>query len=155
MLGDVQASALLEASLPNSLGPEVTQYLPVSMAFPGKYADIREWLSDRLDEAHVLVIRTKRDGAFAGMLLLHDAAETDERHYYVGYFFDPQCWGKGYATEALNALITAIDRTTSVRLFAGVDIENQSSARVLEKVGFSRDTTHSTASRSFYELLIA
>ncbi|KAL2869395.1 GNAT family N-acetyltransferase [Aspergillus lucknowensis] len=60
----------------------------------------------------------------------------------VGCMFHPEVWGKGYATEALRAVVTAwwnLPRAWCVeeeKLFAAVKPANMGSLRVLEKVGF-------------------
>ncbi|KAJ3165353.1 hypothetical protein HDU88_004147 [Geranomyces variabilis] len=70
----------------------------------------------------------------------------------VGFILRRSCWGKGYATEALNAIITAIwsgalgdircdhDDGQGVRtiafMIADVDPRNDASLKVLTKLGF-------------------
>ncbi|KAL2859924.1 GNAT family N-acetyltransferase [Aspergillus lucknowensis] len=60
----------------------------------------------------------------------------------VGYSFHPDVWGKGYATEAVRAVVGAwwdLPRAWSFeeeKLYAGVNCANVGSVRVLEKVGF-------------------
>ena len=54
----------------------------------------------------------------------------------VGYFYKESSWGKGFATEALQALIQFLCTSTNcVRVEATCDPENKGSARVLEKAG--------------------
>lgn len=54
------------------------------------------------------------------------------------YFFDPACWGRGYATELVRA---ALDHAFGPLALAEVDAyamaENQASIRVLQKCGFA------------------
>jgi RimJ/RimL family protein N-acetyltransferase len=55
----------------------------------------------------------------------------------VGYFFHPDVWGRGYATEMVAACIDLADRVLrlpEVKAFARP--ANTGSRRVLEKVGF-------------------
>ena len=55
----------------------------------------------------------------------------------VAYFFHPDCWGRGYATELVAASLDLADRVLElpeVRAFARP--ENAASRRVLEKAGF-------------------
>ncbi|KAL2816482.1 GNAT domain-containing protein [Aspergillus granulosus] len=60
----------------------------------------------------------------------------------VGYMFHPEAWGKGYATEAVTALVEAwwnLPRAWDFeeeRVFAAVNCANVGSLRVLQKVGF-------------------
>ncbi len=49
-------------------------------------------------------------------------------------------WGKGYATEALNAVVKfCFENTELQRLWTDVDVRNVGSCRVLEKGGFTRE----------------
>ena len=57
----------------------------------------------------------------------------------TGYVLATDAWGKGYATEALTAVIDVARRTGVTRLFALCHPEHRSSRRVLEKRGFVRD----------------
>lgn len=51
--------------------------------------------------------------------------------------FAPDVWGRGYATEALEAIITYAFVTLGLlRLVAVADMPNEASHRMLERVGF-------------------
>jgi len=50
-------------------------------------------------------------------------------------------WRRGYATEALRAVVTLAGPLGVRRLYALCHPEHQASARVLEKCGFSREAT--------------
>ncbi|KAL2785511.1 GNAT domain-containing protein [Aspergillus keveii] len=60
----------------------------------------------------------------------------------VGYMLHPDAWGKGYATEAVKAILKAwweLPRAWEFedeRVFAATKCANVGSLRVLEKVGF-------------------
>ncbi|MCO6501877.1 MAG: N-acetyltransferase [Acidimicrobiales bacterium] len=55
----------------------------------------------------------------------------------VGYSFDPEHWGQGYATEALSALVAYLfDDLDVTRVFGMLDPANVASARLLERTGF-------------------
>jgi RimJ/RimL family protein N-acetyltransferase len=59
----------------------------------------------------------------------------------TGYVFAKDAWGRGYATEALCAMID-LARTLGVRrLYALCHPEHRASWRVLEKGGFAREGT--------------
>jgi GNAT superfamily N-acetyltransferase len=79
----------------------------------------------------------------------------------IGYMLRPVAWGRGYATEALTALVDAIfEKTDRTHITAETDAENRSSWRVLEKVGFARidqrELEHPTlGKRPFYFYQIA
>jgi RimJ/RimL family protein N-acetyltransferase len=80
-----------------------------------------------------LFLITLRDGTIVGScgLMLQD--ETPELGYWLGVPY----WGKGYATEALHALIDyAFTDLAHAALQAGARVTNPASRRVLEKCGF-------------------
>jgi RimJ/RimL family protein N-acetyltransferase len=58
----------------------------------------------------------------------------------LGYIFDPAYAGRGYATEAVTAMVThAFDRLGVRRITAGCFADNLASVRILEKVGMRRE----------------
>ena len=58
----------------------------------------------------------------------------------IGYCLDEPAWGKGYATEAVRAMLHwACDALDVNRVNAELDTRNAASARVLEKLGFERE----------------
>ena len=54
----------------------------------------------------------------------------------VGFLFDPVVWGRGYATEAMQAFIGRRRKEGSPELTADVDPRNLRSIRLLERCGF-------------------
>ena len=63
------------------------------------------------------------------------------REAVTGYVLAKDAWGKGYATEALTAVIDTAARIGVSRLSATCHPEHRPSQRVLEKCGFVRDTS--------------
>jgi RimJ/RimL family protein N-acetyltransferase len=60
----------------------------------------------------------------------------------LGYCYTRPAWGQGYATEAARALLGwAFDTLDLNRVQAETDTRNAHSARVLEKLGFTREGT--------------
>ncbi len=58
----------------------------------------------------------------------------------VGYLLERASWGKGYATEALRALLgVGFENMGAHRIVANCAVENAASARVLDKVGMRRE----------------
>lgn len=59
-------------------------------------------------------------------------------HGMVGYQLDPTAWGKGYATEALNAYLLVLFKNFPdlEEVYADAIESNIGSRRVLEKCGF-------------------
>jgi RimJ/RimL family protein N-acetyltransferase len=58
----------------------------------------------------------------------------------IGYIFDPAYGGRGYATEAVTAMVAhAFDQMGIRRITAGCFADNHASVRILEKVGMRRE----------------
>ncbi len=57
----------------------------------------------------------------------------------TGYAFAKDAWGKGYATEALQAVVDIAGAVGVVRLYALCHVDHSASWRVLEKCGFTRE----------------
>jgi ribosomal-protein-alanine N-acetyltransferase len=68
-----------------------------------------------------------------GFQALHEAM--------TGYVLAKDVWGKGYATEALVAVVDVATQIGVARLYALCHPEHRPSRRVLEKCGFVRDGT--------------
>lgn len=80
-------------------------------------------------------VRRKVDNAYIGRL---DAEINDTLEAInVGFYFFPQYWGKGYATEAITSATQHLLGHGVRRLVASVTSGNRASARVLEKAGYA------------------
>ena len=76
---------------------------------------------------------TLRDGTIIGACGIRPVEQTPELGYWLGVPY----WGKGYATEALHAVIDyAFTDLGHTALQAGARVTNPASRRVLEKCGF-------------------
>lgn len=76
-----------------------------------------------------------RDGDFLGTIGLHILNQPAE----LGYWLGEPYWGQGYASEAVSALVSALDAAGIERTAARAKAENTASRRVLEKAGFVLD----------------
>lgn len=88
------------------------------------------------NERFPYVIIIKATGEVAGMIgirIIHFKAD-------IGYVLSAQFWGKGFATEALRSLVEwALSQDSIYRVWALCDVDNLTSARVLEKAGMQRE----------------
>jgi RimJ/RimL family protein N-acetyltransferase len=76
---------------------------------------------------------TKHSGAVIGACGIMTQDDAPELGYWLGI----EHWGKGYATEALHALVDyAFTDLEHAGLHAGARVTNPASRRVLEKCGF-------------------
>ena len=73
---------------------------------------------------------------------------NEEGKIQFGYVLSPLHWGRGYATEATQVLLSQLKNHTGIfRVSTFVDAENTASIKVLKKCGFSR--------RSFLEEMVS
>jgi RimJ/RimL family protein N-acetyltransferase len=101
---------------------------------PYKLADAEQFIAGASKEGEAAYLITLHDktiiGACGLMFREDDAPE-------IGYWLGVPYWNKGYATEALHALIDyAFTDFTHDAVQAGARVTNPASRRVLEKCGF-------------------
>ncbi|PAU76512.1 GNAT family N-acetyltransferase [Halomonas salipaludis] len=90
-------------------------------------------------ESLVLGIYLKPDGTLAGKCMLFNY-DKESRRAEIGFGLSSSCWGKGYISEAGEVLIDyGFDALGLRRIEAEIDPENQSSAKALEKLGFTKE----------------
>jgi len=100
---------------------------------PYRISDAQSFISGaaKAGEAVFLITRNRRAIGACGIMYRED--DTPE----LGYWLGVDHWGKGYATEALHALIDyAFADLNHEALQAGARVTNPASRRVLEKCGF-------------------
>ena len=92
-----------------------------------------DWLAD--DAWSMLTIADSDDTTIHGDLALH--ATWDGRSIEIGYTLAPSAWGRGYALEAVDALVDHLWTDQRVtRLSAMLHPDNVASEQVLERTGF-------------------
>lgn len=88
-----------------------------------------------------LAMERSSDATFLGWCSL-SRWNPDFRSASMGYCLNEDAWGHGYATEAARAVLRwAFDTLDLNRVQAETDTRNLASARVLEKLGFTREGT--------------
>jgi aminoglycoside 6'-N-acetyltransferase len=80
-------------------------------------------------------VAVERDGAFIGDVAFWP--DHDGRTVEIGYSLDPAHQGNGYASEAVAALVRALRDHGVHVVVAGCDVDNDRSARLLERLGFA------------------
>lgn len=87
------------------------------------------------DAWYLVAVDERETGTFVGDLALHtiDGGRTIE----VGYSLDPDRWGRGFATEAVTAVVDWVfDELGVTRVVGMLHPDNRRSAMVLERCGF-------------------
>ncbi len=120
--------------------PEMTKYYGMEPFQSRLEAD--KFVKDFLDDYTMLYrwgIVEKKSNQLIGTCGFHAISEKHLRAE-IGYEINLPYWGKGYATEAIQALVFfGFDSMKFQRIGANVYPENASSRRVLEKVGFTHE----------------
>jgi RimJ/RimL family protein N-acetyltransferase len=102
---------------------------------PYKITDAKDWIggaNKNADEEQYVI--TLADGTLIGGCSL---ATRDDPPAEVGYWLGRPFWGKGFATEAVRALIDhAFGDLDHEALQSSARVTNPASRRVLEKCGF-------------------
>lgn len=79
---------------------------------------------------------------WSGLKLNREEVNHHQNFYEVGYRFLPEFWGKGYATESVEAsLELAFNLLKLDEVYAYAHSENDASIRVLKKTGFLQNGT--------------
>lgn len=122
---------------------EVTKYLPFG---PNNEKDTELFLkkvmgyrlqNPRCDYEFAVVL--KESNTLLGGCGIH-ITNIGNREASIGYCFDNQFWGNGYASESAGAVIDfGFQRLNLHRIFATCHPDNIGSARVMEKVGMTKE----------------
>jgi RimJ/RimL family protein N-acetyltransferase len=119
----------------------------LSIAHPYTIADANSFL-ERITESmangdtYCWAIALKSPGGEAGEHIGTMGLHCNHGHHHaeVGYNIGIDHWGKGYATEALRAVVEfGFTRVGLARIHAGYYTRNPASGRVLEKCGFVQE----------------
>lgn len=102
---------------------------------PFRELDGATWLAVR-QEPHLprcLIIERGAEPQLVGTIVLVQRARGDIE---LAYWLRRSVWGRGYATEAVAAMLAYADSIGIGRIEAAHFIDNPASQRVLEKMGF-------------------
>jgi RimJ/RimL family protein N-acetyltransferase len=100
---------------------------------PYKLSDAEDFISSANRSNETVFLITARNVVIGAC----GFAQVDRHPPEIGYWLGTKYWGKGYATEAVRALIDhAFTDLDSEALQAAARVTNPASRRVLEKCGF-------------------
>jgi RimJ/RimL family protein N-acetyltransferase len=120
--------------LTRAIGHEPVVRMLARVPWPYREEHARAWIGTAKDPRlpNALVTLPEENGRIVGGCGLHGEGGSVE----VGYWIEPGCWGRGYATEALRGVL-ALARLIGHRRIAGRHAaDNPASGRVLRKAGF-------------------
>jgi ribosomal-protein-alanine N-acetyltransferase len=115
----------------------------LTIPFPYTKQDAENWVKKTQAEwktghAFVFIITLKKTGAVIGAMGLHLQSFHDRAE--AGYSIAEPHWNKGYATEALKAVLEfGFNELHLHKIFATHMTHNKSSGRVMQKAGMVRE----------------
>jgi ribosomal-protein-alanine N-acetyltransferase len=111
-------------------------HVHATLRFCRRHVAAHEWQRRRLGYAPWTVV-TRTDGRIIGWGGMYDDPFDPGWGPEVGYFFHPDAWGRGFATELVTASVAVADQVLRLPvLTAFAHPDNAASRRVLEKAGF-------------------
>jgi len=112
---------------------EVVRYEPYK---PMSKEEVKSNLTWRISTEEMIAVELKSTGKMMGNVYL---GKRDFNSLELGYVFNKDYWGKGYAKESYAALIQDSFKNGVHRIFAECDPKNPASWRLLESLGFVRE----------------
>lgn len=98
--------------------------------------ETRENLKWRIETDEMIAVELKENHKMIGNIYL---GKRDFNSREIGFVFNRNFWGKGYAKESCRAIIEHAFQDGVHRIFAECDPENPNSWRLLESLGFERE----------------
>ena len=117
--------------------PGVYRYLPTFL-FEQKYEDVHEVIRRLYDECfkESIILGVFMEEEFCGLAEIYGYRENTHKAS-IGCRFLERWWGKGVASETVDALVRYLTQETGIEIItASTMVENKSITRVVEKNGF-------------------
>lgn len=103
---------------------------------------INQYEKNETGRLAVIEIESNQFIGWSGIKLLTEEVNGFKNVYELGYRFLPEFWGKGYATEsAIASLDLGFNQLNTDKIYAYADVGNESSNRILTKLGFENKGT--------------
>ncbi|WP_307844636.1 GNAT family N-acetyltransferase [Actinotalea solisilvae] len=118
--------------------PAAVEFEPYDVVTHAQADDLAR---ERASDPRFRAVET-RGGTLVGTLYLAPSGPDWWRTWELGYVFHPDHWGRGYATEACRALLTAVFADGAHRVVARCDPANVRSWALLERLGLRREAHH-------------
>lgn len=117
-------------------------YLYVPRSAPIDPADVAqrfarvmpETAPNRLDQWLNWTVWLRDGGAGLGAI---EATIKPDRRVEIGYLFDPRVWRRGFAREAVGAMIAHLSQNGAASFEAVIDIRNEASKALAASLGFA------------------
>lgn len=112
---------------------EVVRFEPYK---PLTIDEVKENLEWRIGTDEMVAVELKDSHKMIGNVYL---GKRDFEALEIGYVFNRNYWGHGYAAESCKALINQAFASGVHRIYAECDPQNENSWRLLESLGFRRE----------------
>lgn len=112
---------------------EVVKYEPYK---PLTFDEAKENLEWRIGTDEMIAVELKNSHKMIGNVYM---GKRDFEALEIGYVFNRNYWGNGYAAESCKALIQQAFSNGVHRIYAECDPNNQNSWKLLEGLGFQRE----------------
>ena len=112
---------------------EVVKYEPYK---PMTFDEVKENLEWRIGTDEMIAVELKKSHKMIGNVYM---GKRDFEAIEMGYVFNRNYWGHGYAAESCKALIGQAFSNGIHRIYAECDPNNKSSWKLLEALGFQRE----------------
>jgi [ribosomal protein S5]-alanine N-acetyltransferase len=118
---------------------QTSEFAPYDQQWPTSREEIKgiaEWFASG---DCFLAVCLKRTSLLIGFVALNPEAGNGQRDFNIGYIFNSDFHGQGYATEACTAVLSrAFSELQADRVVTGTAAVNLSSCRLLERLGFHK-----------------
>ena len=112
---------------------EVVKYEPYK---PMTFDEVKENLEWRIGTDEMIAVELKKSHKMIGNVYM---GKRDFEAMEMGYVFNRNYWGHGYAAESCKALIGQAFSNGIHRIYAECDPDNRNSWKLLEALGFQRE----------------
>lgn len=125
--------ALSELLNNKKIWDQLRDYLP----HPYSRKDAEQYINNKAGEKPILTFAVETNNKLVGNISLKPQDDIHRHSAELGYWIGEPYWGNGYATQAIQNIVTyGFQEINLARIFATVMENNQGSMKALTKSGF-------------------
>lgn len=125
--------ALSELLNNKKIWDQLRDYLP----HPYSKKDAEQYINSKAGEKPILTFAIEANNKLVGNISLKPQDDIHRHSAELGYWIGEPYWGDGYATQAIQNIVTyGFQEMNLARIFANVMENNQGSMKALTKSGF-------------------
>lgn len=120
--------------------PEVVLYEPYDTYTKDDCISEAKWRAEEQNGNSFWAVCLKDAGKMIGHVYFAQSEPPEFRTWELGYVFNPSFYGYGYATEACKRILKyGFEDLNTHRVVAGVNVKNQASWKLLERLSMRRE----------------